>query len=1355
MPDILRMRTPLATPDSLREMLQLSKKFYQLHTSRYLGYEDMDGLQYVGISENFGSEMLFESRKLRMNKPPAKIVKPCALLSYFFDISHSDFIETYPQQNLLMCCLKTGVLIPNHTYQLKFTNTHSRVYVRSSAYSDQDTVISVFRMTMDNPILVIDDVEYPLYVGTEDNSDEHVTWYFSIDKTTEGKYTIDDSDPLSIELTIPDLNEFIDLPAIWLCTSDMQMLPPMKWYNEIGQPGNLDWVNRPLIEFGVNGNDTIFLYPYMYGANNFPVPSEAPPTPFNPDQGFWYVKVYGDFVSTDHNQYNMTTKITRIGYIHTMSQSFTEPSDFEYWFTYDDNYTKISLTEFGYPDDLRWTFRKAVPGDADYDGTTYNNQINACIWLQPFKEANVINVISSIQHFLPLFHVTFKDVYFHPYEAETNAMNTGLHLDMTTDYSDNGIKKKYGVIHELGEFDGLPPYYSYYLDRTIHHAHVEMYAIRDDANVRNQHAMDKQTAAVILDSSIPINDYGEITSDMKPVIVYEGEGTLHYISIEDNIVSTVNFLSNIGLINKNHFGDVTIPQLPYTHKFVYHGNRRFSTGVIDVDPALEYGRGYLITNDGIGYENNETSKNPKAPRTAARVCDIPTDYMQLQHISGVSPSLIESPNYVRTFSSFTNSNYLDMWNNTDWFIPTMFRTLWISTVDEVLNMYFRSESSIIPKTGYVETPRRTVSLAECDIRITTGGSGYSQNDQFGFSIGGLFLRGTVTSVTGGAIDATGFTITTDPDVPGQTPDIYPNINVPITNLVERVSTYPLTTVYGSGHGAKITITVPTEIWDEQTAGIRTIMNPNTFALVYDSLRAGVHFVQYNMDEQMWDKNTMIQVTGDLNLGNLSYEDSETVSKRSLLDVYLYNILTNRNIEEDFLMQYISGMKTIDVNYKSNQFNPPEFALETLANGTDIFNIVSDAGLNQWNSFVAAVPKNQDTSYYYTIAWSYDMNASFINGSFGNGNLLFPKFSGLNFPSYDNSWTAVKFNTGVSGVVYPFMYDPLHSTYETYDLSKGCTCLVQQSVIPLNSILKLDSDVYPSDAARLYNGVNLEYNLYRFDHLKRFRELDELRAQLSEMSSDQLYTMIEEQFGPDTIISKYYSYEEKPYETAYTYMAGDFILYQTIITQDYVEHQAYAADVMIVDTATRDMYRSTQAFFSSTLANDIANHKLEYVSKKPTEQVASLYRATKAFVSSDIQSDTVNGSIVYVGPSVKFNTMVNYIIERTYQDNVHDNPELTLFLKKNDSLKVPVDDPIGGFVPLVEVMDQNVKVRGNSKTTEPLYVFRIDEPISDLSNFRMYDGDIDISPYTMLIVKSSSGGYRKYVYHNNAWEWAYS
>jgi len=1300
MSDILRMTSPKASPDALRQLLRLSKSFYDLHTPRFFGYTDIDGLQYVGSTANFGSEILLETRKLRMNRPPEKVINPSALLSYYFNISHSDFIEAYPQQNMLMGCVKKDVLLSNHTYQLRFSDVTLRYFARAEAYSDRKARISAFYATTANPVLVIDEDEYPLYVDHENNSDEHVTWYFAINQTTDGMYTADIAEGTVV---IDDLTKFIDLPALWLCVSSMRMLPDIKWKNGT-DPGNIDTEGRPLVEYGVNGDDTIFLYPYMYGHDNVPSTSVS--------GGYWYVKVYGEFSNTEHSEFNLNTTVHRIGYIHCQTESFTDEPDFEYYFTYDEKYAKVSLTESGIPRDMHWTFRRAEEGDYDYDDTTPYQPINACMFLAEYEENNAIESLIEHHVFYPLFKVSFKDIYFHPYESEINAMNAGVHLDVTTDYSDNCVDKRFGVIRDLCEFDGLPSYYKYYMDRTIHHAHAELYAIRDDANVKNQHAMDKQTSAVILDSAVPITDYAAITADMKPVIVYEGPHTFKYITNPAHIISDVNFLSDTGFIDKYHFCDVTIPGAKYSHRFVYHGNRYFSTGVIDIDPSTEYGRGYLITNDPATYENNSESKTPKAPRTAARICDIPTSFEQLQNITNVSPTLIIDPDYVRAYASFNEDEYQMLWNDflLNWFQATYpfgnHVKVYFPTFYELNHIEpFHNLSMILERYGRAIPPLRTVHFNDITFRITNGGSGYNaytspNPSMLGFNIGGVFFK--IVPLMSGSLNPDAFLIYVNRDIPDQAAD--ENVFIPLANLNGRISEYELKTLQGPGSGAVISVEVPSEAWDAQETGIRTTWNPNLVAFVSDELDRGLYVTKYNYDTMLWEESALTQLTGDLSVGNPVYEDRSTMKRRTLNSTYLYNLLTNRNIEEDNILQSISGGKIIDFQYAHCTYDPPTITPDKLVNndpGTghpaDLSEVLSDNGLNKWNCFVAAVQSN-DNEKYYTVSWAYDMNSSFENGRFGNGNLLFPHFVGTNFSSYDNSWSSVKFTVASNKDVCPFMYDPLHRTYDTYSLEKGDMCLTGRSEISLTSILKIVQDVYPSDAMRLYSGMNLNYNLYRFDHFKPFREYERIRTELEAMSSEELYNLINEKYGEDNDISRYYSYPERLYVPGETYTRGEFVIYKTT-----------------------------------------------------TE--TSLYSAARLFVASDLSHDVANGNMTYIGPSVKFQMMVNYVMARTFPTTVYDNPDLEVYAYKGSSMSVPKNNPIGGYIPLKETVDSCVTVRNTQKTADPLYVFRIDEPISDFNNLKMMDGNVDVSAYTLLIVKQPDG-YKKYTYHNGRWEYAY-
>ena len=94
------------SPDSLRKTTQLLKNMYDLHTKRYCGYEDINGCQYVGTVENFGSEMLFETRKLLMNKPPLKNIFIENTFDFYFDIQYSEINRKEKEEKKECICVQ-------------------------------------------------------------------------------------------------------------------------------------------------------------------------------------------------------------------------------------------------------------------------------------------------------------------------------------------------------------------------------------------------------------------------------------------------------------------------------------------------------------------------------------------------------------------------------------------------------------------------------------------------------------------------------------------------------------------------------------------------------------------------------------------------------------------------------------------------------------------------------------------------------------------------------------------------------------------------------------------------------------------------------------------------------------------------------------------------------------------------------------------------------------------------------------------------------------------------------------------------------------------------------------------------
>jgi hypothetical protein len=248
------------------------------------------------------------------------------------------------------------------------------------------------------------------------------------------------------------------------------------------------------------------------------------------------------------------------------------------------------------------------------------------------------------------------------YLWEKDSITSGMHVDYTTDYSMNGVIKKHGTIFNLGDFDGLAPYYYYDLPRSTHRAHVELYHIKDVPNGPTNHAMDKRVAALLVDAAIPQTEIPDILKDMKPGIVYDLAAEYPtYHTKKDNVLTVLNVKSDIGFGSREEFGDVTDKKYEQYPPFIYHGNRSFSLGVIGYAPELEYGRVYYLSNDTIAYDNNETSSLKKPPRTMARIADIPTDTSQLVAIKGKAPTLVLDEQYQRTQVSYTMDDFCRLW----------------------------------------------------------------------------------------------------------------------------------------------------------------------------------------------------------------------------------------------------------------------------------------------------------------------------------------------------------------------------------------------------------------------------------------------------------------------------------------------------------------------------------------------------------------------------------------------------------------------------------------------------------------------------------------------------------------------
>ena len=980
------------SPDSLRQTLQMLKSFYNNHTQKEFGRKDINAIEYVGHIHNFGSELLLESRKLLMDKPPLKRELMNHVFDFYFELKYSELIQTYDQQCLLKAVLKPDVLLSNKTYYIRFENCDERIVLRAESHSDPTVYRDIFVHTKSDPILIMSDDNQTeeLALHLFDDCD----YFFHVNHTTNHLISQYNKDEKVLTLEINN-NDF-DLPIIWACINDFRLLP------DIGFDNNRDLNHQTLLTIGTDGHDITRLYPLVYGDTN--IPSIDKP-------GKWVLKAYTSyenvFTNSTNTSNNYNIAIKQIVF-ENVDEIGSQPYE-QQIISFNQDSVEIKLST-----DVDWSFRVPRQGDYDYDGTTYNNQCYAYINLDAFEQNKQFDGKNVL---LSAFVVTFNESYVHKYESVCVNALSGIHIDASSDYSDNGISKNNGVVHNLGEFDGLPSYFSYMFDRMIHRAHVELYTIRDDINNQNQTAVEKQTAALILDSAFPQTELLKVDG-LNTVIKYSGNRT--FVS-EGESVSPRNALSEITYINGNTFGHVDLPDNENLEKFVYHGGRTFSLGMMGFDPLLEMGRVYYVNNDEIVYENNDMSNHKKADRCLARICDIPTAFPQLMHVSGHAPTFVIDEDYVRTNVPFTNYDLEMLWNiRNSKFVELIhinpYRTIVNRIFDHFVNLdnvldkeMLKQDYSNQQKMNTYVDLRKPKSYFKFEIHEP--GSGYQsigdEKDKFTFIIGGVYFEGIVERVDEGRVAS--ISISENEDA-----------IINISNIDGRVSIIGTTTTSGSGSGLKIRLEITKSYWDNYMVQESTNIFDDLYAFKFDEFD-NIWIWKYDIIEDKW--NPYYQFTGIPTEIN-PYDDRDTQQDRGLVDVMINNLI-NQNKTINHLILTNQTTKVV----VTEQTNIPSSV--DISNQTDLSTMID--GMNVQDTFYSLIPSESSNEYHNVeITTMLPVGQSLTDDV---NHYVLPKHHKLNLFDYYNRNTSIAFTHDQNRSSQPIsiIYDPLKSDIESHEI----------------------------------------------------------------------------------------------------------------------------------------------------------------------------------------------------------------------------------------------------------------------------------------------------------------------------------
>lgn len=846
MSEPIRESSPMIGPDSLRKINQVNKAFFETHTKRNYGRADVYGSQYSGTVENFGFEMLLESRKLKMQKPSLQGVFAIDNYKYYFDLQYSNMIETYEQQGMLEAVLKKDVFLPNKEYRIRFENCRDVLIPRSESWGslDKDTPSKVFKdkfiHTTTPPTLIIKDLRSMTYeeITLELNiaDDFYPDYYFYNEFATQSHIESYSGGTL---LTTPITNDDAGLPFVWICEEIFNSFPPISFVGDV----------HKLLTIGMDGHGVSHIYPYIYGESSLP----------SQDAGDWTIVAYSELDGfLPDRPSNYSSGITSLEFVLSNDGAVVH----RYPVEFDTDYIKVMMS-----DKVDWKIARDSVNDP------YHAEVNLSDFFTNAEDDTRTVLIEAMD-------IKFSDDYlFYQYEGLCGGASSGVHVDILSDYTDNAVPKLNGTIHSLGEFDGLPSYFKTMKDRTTHRSHVELYTIRDRINQRTQNPMEKQTAGLIFDSAIPQKELEEAILDQDPAIYYQPDDEDYlYNTNPDKIVSLKNVVSEITFNDVDHFGNVNIAGDGDKPRFIYHGNRLFSLEAIEFDPENEIARVYYVGNDSTSYENNSSAEAKRPARTLARICDIPTSYEQLIHQDNTFATYLFDSKYVRMECGMSLDDLQVLMNE---------RGLKLVMTPYQNNQYadqwiYPDEASLPDKPTLVDSGYYvTVNVNNPDIPITSanfersnGGLDYQVGDTFYVLVGGKAYDGVVTEVSfTGYVDA--YTI-----------DIPDDAKVSVYNL-EGVDTLLKTCTVNSesGHDFQLKLSINSPYINAHTPTPNTEFPPeNLIALAFDTY--GNIFLYGLKSDWTWEK--VCQVSGVEAFDNI-YDDSITREYRSFNNAFFANL----------------------------------------------------------------------------------------------------------------------------------------------------------------------------------------------------------------------------------------------------------------------------------------------------------------------------------------------------------------------------------------------------------------------------------------------------------------------------------
>jgi hypothetical protein len=461
------------------------------------------------------------------------------------------------------------------------------------------------------------------------------------------------------------------------------------------------------------------------------------------------------------------------------------------------------------------------------------------------------------------------------------------------------------------------------------------------------------------------------------------------------------------------------------------------------------GRVYVISNDDPIYANNALAEYPKPPRTVARICDIPVSVMQLANISGLAPTPIVDPKYVRSYASYSEKEEDRLYNelNDRWVRPTHLNEDGISLCEkygenefvfsnvsylEEVDMYnyndFRAHYNL---NAFVRPNEVSLYL------ITNGGKDYAINDIGTIIVGGFAFDYIVSNVNeSGAV--TELTIA---------PSHEYNIN--LSNFDMEPGDSGITRPYGTsprgesiGRGLKLQLLIADY---KSKLPYRGKVYYGLHAFVKES--DGLWMYSFDRDKNKWYRSTLIT---EYEVPTEEHQSTKSSYIRSILpNITILPVAYKTSGISEKSLQTISTASFVNVIDKT--VIPVNDSKETKKSSIDInkfiCHIVKKATANSKNSaaVIQKVKELKDDRFDSYLIWRWvnpdiptdkEFEYGIVHRSFNN---LQSTDSTSNLPNNElncehyvntNAGTTIAWDTDNYGTLV-WVFNPTSSTHEDY------------------------------------------------------------------------------------------------------------------------------------------------------------------------------------------------------------------------------------------------------------------------------------------------------------------------------------